>query len=44
MRVAIFTSPLGRAHATATIIASALDLPVTVLDELAEVHHGTFAC
>jgi broad specificity phosphatase PhoE len=40
---AIFTSPLGRAHTTATVIAEAVGLPVTVLDDLAEVHHGSFA-
>jgi broad specificity phosphatase PhoE len=40
---AIFTSPLGRAHTTATIIAATTGVPVTVLDELAEVHHGSFA-
>jgi probable phosphoglycerate mutase len=40
---AIFTSPLGRAATTAHIIAEATGLPVTVLDDLAEVHHGDFA-
>jgi len=39
---AIFTSPLGRASTTAAIIAEAVGLPVTVVDELAEVHHGDF--
>jgi broad specificity phosphatase PhoE len=40
---AIFTSPLGRAATTAGVIGEAVGLPVTVLDELAEVHHGDFA-
>lgn len=40
---ALFTSPLGRAAATAGIIAARSGLPVTALDELAEVHHGDFA-
>ena len=40
---AIFTSPLGRATTTARIIAGVTGLPVTVLDDLAEVHHGAFA-
>ncbi|WP_203930445.1 histidine phosphatase family protein [Virgisporangium ochraceum] len=40
---AVFASPLGRAVATARIIAAGLDLPVTVVDELSEVHHGRFA-
>jgi broad specificity phosphatase PhoE len=39
----IFTSPLERATATAEIIAGRLGLSVTVIDELAEVHHGLFA-
>jgi probable phosphoglycerate mutase len=39
----IFTSPLGRARATADIIGEHLSLAVTVIDELAEVHHGRFA-
>jgi probable phosphoglycerate mutase len=39
----IFSSPLGRAHRTALIIAAKLGRPVRVLDALAEVHHGTFA-
>ena len=40
---AIFASPLGRARATADIIGGHLDLPVIAIDELAEVHHGSFA-
>jgi broad specificity phosphatase PhoE len=40
---AIFTSPLGRALTTATIIGDEIGLPVTVVDDLAEVHHGDFA-
>jgi probable phosphoglycerate mutase len=39
----IFTSPLGRARTTADIIGGHLKLPVMVIDELAEVHHGRFA-
>jgi broad specificity phosphatase PhoE len=39
----VFTSPLGRALATANVCARALVLPVTVVDELAEVHHGDMA-
>jgi probable phosphoglycerate mutase len=39
----IFSSPLGRAHRTALIIAAKLGRPVLVLDALAEVHHGAFA-
>lgn len=40
---AIFCSPLGRAATTAQLYADHLELPVTVLDELAELHHGDFA-
>jgi broad specificity phosphatase PhoE len=40
---AIFASPLGRATATAQIIGGHLGLPVTVIDELTEIHHGRFA-
>jgi broad specificity phosphatase PhoE len=40
---AIFTSPLGRARTTAQIIAETAGLPLTVLDDLSEVHHGSFA-
>jgi broad specificity phosphatase PhoE len=39
----IFASPLGRATATAEIIGGHLGLAVTVVDELAEVHHGWYA-
>jgi broad specificity phosphatase PhoE len=39
----IFTSPLGRASTTAAIIGEALGLPVTVLADVVEVHHGDFA-
>lgn len=39
----LFSSPLGRARATAEVIAGAIGLPVLVLDGLAEVHHGDFA-
>lgn len=40
---AVFTSPLGRAVATARIISEHIGVPLTVIDELAEVHHGEFA-
>ena len=40
---AIFTSPLGRAAATAEIYADALRLKCVVVDELREIHHGTMA-
>lgn len=39
----IFSSPLGRALDTAATAAQRLGLPVTVLPELAEVHHGEMA-
>lgn len=39
----IFSSPLGRAHATAVIVGAKLGQAVEVVTELAEVHHGTFA-
>jgi len=37
----VFTSPLGRARGTAEILAAGL--PVTVLDDLAEVSHGEWS-
>jgi broad specificity phosphatase PhoE len=40
---AIFASPLGRATDTANIIAEALDRPVVIVGDLAEVNHGHFA-
>ena len=40
---AVFSSPLGRARATAGIIAARLGLPVEVVEELREVHHGRIA-
>jgi broad specificity phosphatase PhoE len=40
---AIFTSPLGRAAITAAIIGDATGIPVRVVTDLAEVHHGDFA-
>lgn len=40
---AVFTSPLGRAHRTASIIGSALGLTVQVLDDLAEIDHGLWS-
>ena len=39
----IFSSPLGRALDTAAVAGRRLGLPVTVLPELAEVHHGEMA-
>lgn len=36
----IFSSPLGRALTTARTIGDALGLEVTVVEDLAEVHHG----
>lgn len=40
---AIFCSPLGRARHTARFISEGVGLPVRVLDELAEMHHGAYA-
>jgi probable phosphoglycerate mutase len=39
----LFCSPLGRAMSTATRCALVLGIEAVVLDELAEVHHGTMA-
>lgn len=39
----IYSSPLGRARATATLAAAATGAGLVVLDDLAEVHHGEFA-
>jgi broad specificity phosphatase PhoE len=39
---AIYSSPLGRALATANVLAEATGLPVTVLDELREMSYGTW--
>ncbi len=39
----LFSSPLGRARATAEIIGHANRLPVNLEENLAEVHHGVFA-
>jgi broad specificity phosphatase PhoE len=39
---AIYSSPLGRALATAEVVAEATGLPVTVLDELREMNYGTW--
>ena len=39
----IYSSPLGRARQTAKPVAAQLRLPVTVLDDLAELDHGTLA-
>ncbi|NDC53124.1 MAG: histidine phosphatase family protein [Planctomycetia bacterium] len=38
----IWSSPLARAHETATAIARALGLPLRIEDELAELHAGIF--
>lgn len=40
---AVFTSPLGRAAATARILAAQLGLVVRTVDGLAEIDHGRFA-
>jgi broad specificity phosphatase PhoE len=40
---AVLSSPLGRAHATAQIIADSFGLSVRALDDLAELHHGEYA-
>lgn len=40
---ALFSSPLGRTRATAAVLSTVLDLPVQVLDQLAEVDHGRFS-
>lgn len=39
----VASSPIGRARTTAQVCADALELAVTVVDELAEVHHGKMA-
>jgi broad specificity phosphatase PhoE len=39
----VFSSPLGRALASAGLYADALGLPVVTVDELAEIHHGAMA-
>jgi len=39
----IYSSPLGRARRTAAPVAIQLRLPVVVLDDLAELDHGTLA-
>lgn len=39
----IVTSPLGRARRTAEIAAGRIGVRVTVVGDLAEMHHGTFA-
>ena len=40
---AVLTSPQPRCLRTATILGDHLGVPVTVIEELAEVHHGAFA-
>ena len=40
---AVFASPLGRAQATATIIAAQLGLSIRVVDDLAEIDHGLWS-
>ncbi|MFI0943276.1 histidine phosphatase family protein [Streptomyces sp. NPDC021020] len=40
---ALFASPLGRAGASARVFATALGLPVRVLDDLSEVDHGAWS-
>src|SRR3954453_15423797 len=39
----VCSSPLGRARTTAAIIAAGLGVPVEVIDDLREVHHGRIA-
>jgi broad specificity phosphatase PhoE len=39
----VFSSPLGRAAATARIFADYTGAPLVVIRELAEIHHGQFA-
>jgi broad specificity phosphatase PhoE len=39
----IFASPLGRAYTTAEIFATALRLPVQVVEELSELDHGEWS-
>jgi broad specificity phosphatase PhoE len=39
----VFSSPLQRAVSTATECGMVLDLPVVVIEELTEVHHGVMA-
>lgn len=39
----VFSSPLGRATATARVFAESIGAPLAVIDELAEIHHGQFA-
>lgn len=40
---AVFSSPLGRALASAQLYADALGSTVVTVDELAEIHHGAMA-
>ncbi|HET6742501.1 MAG TPA: histidine phosphatase family protein [Kribbella sp.] len=40
---AVFSSPLGRAHRTATIIGTELGLGIRLVDELAEIDHGLWS-
>lgn len=40
---AVFTSPLGRARTTASILAAQLGLDVRVVDDLAEIDHGSWS-
>ncbi|HEY3561810.1 MAG TPA: histidine phosphatase family protein [Kribbella sp.] len=40
---AVFSSPLGRAHRTATVISSELGLPMLIADDLAEIDHGSWS-
>ena len=38
----VLTSPLGRARTTAEIAAQRMGVEVVIVDELAEMHHGTY--
>ncbi len=40
---AVFSSPLGRARATAATVGSRLSQPVVVISDLSEIDHGSFA-
>ena len=39
----VFSSPLGRAATTAGLVATELGIAVTIVEDLAEIHHGEMA-
>jgi broad specificity phosphatase PhoE len=39
----VFSSPLGRAATTATLMAEQTGMSVTIVEDLAEIHHGKMA-